>query len=66
MVASLYALDNGKTSASKLQRKTGITVAKDNGKYTTVSLKPNRGSTSITEFWPKKLIQKERDTTRTE
>ena len=62
-VASLHALDKGKTSA-EVRGKTRITVAEDNGKYTTVGLKPNRGSTGITEFWPKKLSQKERDTIR--
>jgi hypothetical protein len=36
-------------------------VAEDNGKYTTVGLTPNRSSTGITEFWPKKLSQGDRD-----
>ena len=54
-IASLYAFDKGKSS-SEVRGKTRITVAEDNGKYTTVGLKPNRGSTGITECWPKKSL----------
>jgi hypothetical protein len=34
-----------------------IPVAEDDGKYTTVGLKPNRGSTGIIESWPKRLSE---------
>ena len=40
---------------SRSERKSRITLAEDNGKYTTISLKANRGSTGVAEFWPKKL-----------
>jgi hypothetical protein len=53
-VASLYALDNAKQTPEVCGR-TQITVAEDNGKYATVGLKPNRGSTGVSEIWPKKL-----------
>lgn len=59
-IASLYALDKGKSS-SEVRGKTRITVAEDDGKYATVGLKPNRGSTGITECWPKKLSKLDRD-----
>jgi hypothetical protein len=60
-LTSLYALDKGKSSAEVLG-KTRIPVAEDDGKYTTVGLKPNRGRTGITESWPKKLSRVDRDT----
>ena len=50
-LTSLYALDKGKSYA-EIRGKTRIPVAEDNGKYTTVGLKPNRGWTGITESWP--------------
>jgi hypothetical protein len=62
-IASLYALDRGKRSA-EVRGKTRITVAEDDGKYATVGLKPNRGSSGITEFWPKSLSAKEKDAIR--
>jgi hypothetical protein len=60
-LTSLYALDKGKSYA-ELRGKTRIPVAEDNGRYTTVGLKPNRGWTGITESWPSKLsgLDKER------
>ena len=60
---ALYALDKGK-SAAEVRGKSRITVAEDDGKYATVGLKPNRGSTGVTDFWPKKLAETERDTIR--
>jgi hypothetical protein len=53
-LTSLYALDKGKSYA-ELRGKTRIPVAEDNGRYSTVGLKPNRGWTGITESWPSKL-----------
>ena len=60
-LTSLYALDKGKSSA-EVRGKTRIPVAEDDGKYTMVGLKPNRGHTGITESWPKKLSRVDRDT----
>jgi hypothetical protein len=53
-ISSLYALEDGK-SCAEVRGKTRITVAEDNGKYTTVGLRANRGSTGIAESWPKTL-----------
>jgi len=53
-LTSLYALEKGKSYA-EIWGKTRIPVAEDNGKYTTVGLKPNRGWTGITESWPSTL-----------
>ena len=53
-VASLYALDAAKCAA-EVRGKTRITVAEDDGKYATVGLKANRGSTGVSEIWPQKL-----------
>jgi hypothetical protein len=60
-LTSLDALDKGKRCA-EIRGKARIPVAEDDGKYTTVGLKPNRGSTGITEFWPKKLGRGDKDT----
>jgi hypothetical protein len=60
-LTSLYALERGKGSA-EVRGITRIAVAEDDGKYTTVGLKPNRGSTGILESWPTNFsrIDKER------
>jgi hypothetical protein len=60
ILTSLHALDKGK-GAPEVRGKTRIAVAEDDGKYTTVGLKPNQSSTGITESWPKKLSQVDRD-----
>jgi hypothetical protein len=49
---SLFALEQAKQSAEK-RGKVRVPVAEDNGKYTTVGLKPNRGQTGVRESWPK-------------
>ena len=54
MLTALDALDRAKNIAES-RGKTQIPVAEDNGKYTTVGLKPNQGSTGLTELWPNKL-----------
>jgi hypothetical protein len=51
---SLHALENSITKA-EMRGKTRVTVAEDDGKYVTVGLKPNRGRKGISESWPKKL-----------
>ena len=51
---SLYALDGSRTK-SEVRGKKRVTVAEDDGKYITVGLKPNRGSKGISELWPTKL-----------
>jgi hypothetical protein len=43
---TLYALEDAQTKAEVRGMKR-VPVAEDDGKYTTVGLKPNRGSTSI-------------------
>ena len=53
-VRSLYALEDSQTKA-EIRGKKRIPVAEDDGKYTTIGLKANRGSKGITESWPKKL-----------
>ena len=58
-IASLYALEDAQPRA-EIQGKTRIPVAEDDGKYTTVGLKPNRGCKGITECWPKKLNYSDR------
>jgi hypothetical protein len=60
-LTSLYALDKGKSYA-ELRGKTRIPVAEDNGRYSTVGLKPNRGWTGITESWPSKLSGLDKET----
>ena len=60
MLTSLYALDKGKSTA-EIQGKTQIPVAEDDGKYTTIGLKPNRCSTGITESWPTNLSRVNKD-----
>jgi hypothetical protein len=60
---ALHALDKGKRAA-EVRGKSRITVAEDDGKYTTVGLKPRRGSTGVSEFWPKKLGETERHVIR--
>ena len=60
-LTSLYALDKGKSYA-EIRGKTRIPVAEDDGKYTTVGLKPNRGCKGITESWPNKLSGVDKDT----
>ena len=62
-VASLYALDDAKRAA-EVRGKTRITVAEDDGKYATVGLKANRGSTGVSEIWPQKFTISNRDTIR--
>jgi hypothetical protein len=51
---ALDALDKANNEAENRGKKR-IPVAEGGGKYTTVGLKPNRGSTGITESWPHKL-----------
>jgi hypothetical protein len=58
-IMSLHALEESKTTAEKRGNKR-IPVAEDDGKYTTVGLKPNRGCKGITNSWPKKLRKKTR------
>jgi hypothetical protein len=53
-VKALYNLEDSQTKAEVRGMKR-IPVAEDDGKYTTVGLRPNRGSTGITESWPKTL-----------
>jgi hypothetical protein len=53
-IEALYALEDAQTKAEVRGIKR-VPVAEDDGKYTTVGLKPNRGSTGITESWPKRL-----------
>jgi hypothetical protein len=60
---ALYALDKGKR-VSEVRGKSRITVAEDNGKYATVGLKPRRGSTGVSEFWPEKLGDTDREVIR--
>ena len=60
---ALYALDKGKR-VSEVRGKSRITVAEDNGKYATVGLKPRRGSTGVSEFWPEKLGETDREVIR--
>ena len=62
-VASLYALDAAKRAA-EVRGKTRITVAEDDGKYATVGLKANRGSTGVSEIWPQKLSLGDRNSIR--
>ena len=56
---ALYALENSQTRA-EVRGKKRIPVPEDDGKYTTVGLKPNRGSSGITDLWPKKLQESAR------
>jgi hypothetical protein len=51
-LSSLHALDRA-NAKTEVHRKKRIAVAEDNGKYTTVGLKANRGSKGIRESWPK-------------
>jgi hypothetical protein len=60
-LTSLDALDKVKNKAES-RGKRRIPVAEDDGKYTTVGLKPNRGSTGISESWPNKLRKVDKDT----
>ena len=60
---ALYALDKGKR-VSEVIGKSRITVAEDNGKYATVGLKARRGSTGVSEFWPEKLGETDREVIR--
>ena len=62
-LASLYALDNAK-NAAEFRGKSRITVAEDDGQYTTVGLRANRGSTGVSECWPKNLGDYDRDVIR--
>jgi hypothetical protein len=55
-IEALYALEDAQTKAGVRGIKR-IPVAEDDGKYTTVGLKPNRGSTGVTESWPKRLSE---------
>jgi hypothetical protein len=59
-LTSLHAVDNAKGFA-KTRGKRRIPVAEDHGKYTTVGLKPNRGHAGITESWPNKLSQEDKN-----
>jgi hypothetical protein len=58
-ITSLYALEDAQPKA-EVRGKTRIPIAEDDGKYTTVGLKPNRGCKGVTECWPKKLKQSDR------
>ena len=51
---ALYNLEEAQTKAEVRGMKR-IPVAEDDGKYTTVGLRPNRASTGITESWPESL-----------
>jgi hypothetical protein len=53
-IEALHALEDAESKAEVRGIKR-VPVAEDNGKYTTVGLKPNRGSTGIIESWPKRL-----------
>jgi hypothetical protein len=57
---SLYALDHARTY-TETRGKTRITVAEDDGKYTTVGLKAARGHPGITECWPTKFEEHHKD-----
>lgn len=63
IIASLHALEKGKGKA-EIRGKTRITVAEDDGKYATVGLKANRGTTGVSEIWPKTLSDVHRDSIR--
>jgi hypothetical protein len=56
---ALYALENTKSRA-EVRGKKRIPVPEDDGKYTTVGLKPNRGSSGISDSWPKRLHESDR------
>ena len=58
---SLHALENSKTKA-EVRGKRRVTVAEDDGKYITVGLKANRGEKGISESWPKKLSNVDKQT----
>ncbi|KAI2506781.1 hypothetical protein MHU86_7676 [Fragilaria crotonensis] len=51
-IEALHALEDAESKAEVRGIKR-VPVAEDNGKYTTVGLKPNRGSTGIIESWRK-------------
>ena len=53
---SLHALDDSQTRA-EIRGKARVTVAEDDGKYVTVGLKPNMGNKGLSESWPKKLSE---------
>jgi hypothetical protein len=55
-IEALYALEDAESKAEVRGIKR-VPVAEDNGKYTTVGLKPNRGSPGIIESWPKTLSE---------
>jgi hypothetical protein len=50
-LSSLFDLEKAKKNPEKRGKKR-IPVAEDDGKYTTVGLKPNRGSKGIVDSWP--------------
>jgi hypothetical protein len=55
-IEALYALEDAESKAEVRGIKR-VPVAEDNGKYTTVGIKPNRGSPGIIESWPKTLSE---------
>jgi hypothetical protein len=59
-LTALYALDKVK-SCAEIRGNTRVPVAEDDGKYTTIGLKPNRGCTGIRESWPNKLGRVDKD-----
>jgi hypothetical protein len=58
-LASLYALEGARLKA-EVRGKARIPVAEDDGKYTTVGLKPSRSCKGIFESWPKNLRDEDR------
>jgi hypothetical protein len=59
-LSALHALDAAKET-SETRGKKRIAIAEDDGKYTTVGLKPNRGTVGISESWPKTLQKDDKD-----
>ena len=57
---TLYALLENTQTRAEVRGKKRIPVPEDDGKYTTVGLKPNRGSSGRADSWPKKLHESDR------
>jgi hypothetical protein len=57
-LSSLHALNHA-NAQTEVHGKERIAVTEDDGKYTTVGLKANRGSNDIQESWPKTLSKKD-------
>jgi hypothetical protein len=58
-VSSLFNLEQAKKNPEKRGKKR-IPVAEDDGKHTTVGLKPNRGSKGIVDSWPANFAGKDK------